>query len=203
MVYQGCHPVFQNPLPLGDLGKIKQRYGLPEKYVLNVGTIEKRKNLLSLVRAIKPLKDIKLVIIGKKTNYADIVFKYIRENQMANRVFHLQNVDLKDLAGIYQSASIFAYPSVFEGFGIPIVEALFSKVPVITSTGGCFPEAGGPDSCYVDPHNIDHLTAEIKSILEDEGKRDRMVENGWQFAQKFKDKEIADNLMNVYKGLHN
>ena len=66
VIYQGCHPIFQKPLPTEELERIKQQYQLPEKYVLNVGTIEKRKNLLSLVKAIKPLEDINLVIVGKK-----------------------------------------------------------------------------------------------------------------------------------------
>ena len=167
-----------------------------------MGTIEKRKNLLSLVKAIAPFKDIKLVIIGKKTNYADIVFKYIEENQMTDSVFHRQNVDINDLAGIYQSADIFVYPSIFEGFGIPIVEALFSRVPVITSTGSCFSESGGPNSRYVDPNNISHMAEAIASIWENPGRRSMMAEKGWQFAQKFTDGEIAASLMKVYTELH-
>ena len=201
VIYQGCHPVFQQPRPPEELQQIKNKHGLPEKYILNVGTIEKRKNLLSLVKAIKPLKDAKLVIVGKKTDYAEAVFKYVGENQMTDRVFHLQNVDLNDLAGIYQNAAIFAYPSIFEGFGIPILEALFSKVPVITSTGSCFAETGGPESIYVDPYNVKNLTAAISSIWENSEKKKRMAEKGFQFVQKFTDSEIAANLMNMYTDL--
>ena len=202
VVYQGCHPVFQKPLAARELIRIRDQYELPEKYILNVGTIERRKNLLSLVKAIKPLQDIKLVIVGKKTNYTDIVFKYIKENQMTDRVFHRQHVNLNDLAGIYQNAGIFIYPSIYEGFGIPVIEALFSKVPVITSSGSCFSESGGPESIYIDPYNINQMTEAISSIWENREKRDRIVEKGLQFVQKFSDSEIAGNLMKVYTELY-
>ena len=201
VIYQGCHPVFQQPRPPEELRQIKNKHGLPEKYILNVGTIEERKNLLSLVKAIKPLKEVKLVIVGKKTNYAGAVFKYVSENEMTNRVFHRQNIDLHDLAGIYQNAEIFAYPSIFEGFGIPIIEALFSKVPVITSTGGCFAEAGGPESIYIDPSSVESLTAAISTIWENSEKKKRMADKGFQFVQKFADIEIAANLINMYTDL--
>lgn len=203
VVYQGCHSVFQKSLPEEELLRIRNKHTLPEKYILNVGTIEKRKNLLSLVKAIKPFKDIKLVVIGKKTKYADSVFKYVRENNMSEHVLHRQNIDLNDLAGVYQNASIFAYPSVFEGFGIPIIEALFSKVPVITSTGSCFSESGGPASIYVDPYNVPQMSAAISAIWEDAAKKEEMVEKGFQFVQKFSDIKIAANLMKVYTRLHN
>ena len=116
------------------------------------------------------------MVIGKKTKYADSVFKYVRENNMSEHVLHRQNIDLNDLAGVYQNASMFAYPSVFEGFGIPIIEALFSKVPVITSTGSCFSESGGPASIYVDPYNVPQMSAAISAIWEDAAKKEEMVE---------------------------
>ncbi len=201
VIYQGCHPIFQKSLPEDELTRIKQQYQLPEKYVLSVGTIEQRKNLLSLVKAIKPLENINLVIVGKKTKYADIVFKYVRDNQMTDRVFHLENVNLQDLAGLYQNAGIFCYPSIFEGFGIPIIEALFSNVPVITSTGSCFSEAGGPHSIYIDPNNVREIREAILSIWDNPEKAAHLAENGWQFAQRFKDDAIATNLMAVYNQL--
>ena len=110
---------------------------------------------------------------------------------MTGRVFHLQNVSLQDLAGLYQNASIFGYPSIFEGFGIPIIEALFSKVPVITSTGSCFSEAGGPHSIYVDPYNVNQIREAIISIWGNTEKTANLTDNGWRFVQKFRDNVIA------------
>ncbi|GET46054.1 glycosyltransferase family 4 protein [Capnocytophaga felis] len=199
VVYQGCHKAFKQLYPEEKKQEIRQKYNLPEKFVLNVGAIEPRKNALEIVKAIKDL-DISLVLIGKKTKYFEKIEKFCVENKMQNRVFVLKNVSMEDLAIIYQLATIFCYPSVFEGFGIPIIEALFSKVPVITSSGSCFAEAGGKHSVYVDLNNA---SAEIKqailAISTNEEKRKLMSEKGFEYAQKFTDKSVFKQLMEVYK----
>ena len=120
---------------------------------------------------------------------------------MEERVFHLSKLDTKELAIIYQLATIFVYPSIFEGFGIPIIEALYSKTPVITTNSGVFPEAGGPYSLYIYPTNIEALKEKIISLLSDETVRDEIADKGYKFVQKFNDKSIADQLMNCYIGL--
>ncbi|GGF80455.1 glycosyltransferase family 4 protein [Wenyingzhuangia marina] len=142
VVYQGCHAAFKESYSTEEKQKVKDKYFLPHKYLLNVGTIQERKNLLTIVKAIKNTSD-HLVVVGKKTKYLDKVKKYIITNGMEQRVHFPQVVNMTDLAMIYQMANIFIYPSVFEGFGIPIIEALFSKIPVVSSKGSCFKEAGG------------------------------------------------------------
>lgn len=199
VVYQGCHKAFKQFYSKEKKQQIRQKYNLPEKFVLNVGAIEPRKNALEIVKAIKDL-DISLVLIGKKTKYFNEIEKYCIENRMQNRVFVLKNVSMEDLAVIYQSASIFCYPSVFEGFGIPIIEALFSKIPVITSSGSCFPEAGGEHSIYIDLNNAsEEIKQAILSILSDEKKREFMIEKGFEYAQKFTDESVFKQIMSVYK----
>jgi glycosyltransferase involved in cell wall biosynthesis len=96
-------------------------------------------------------------------------------------------------------ADAFIYPSRFEGFGIPILEALFSRTPVITSRGSCFNEVGGPSSLYVDPDDKDELIHAIRLVLENEKLRTEMQEKGYEHAQKFRQEIIADNLMEVYR----
>ena len=110
----------------------------------------------------------------------------------------LENVELKELASIYRMATVFIYPSVFEGFGIPIIEALYSKTPVITSKGGCFSEAGGENSIYIDPLNADELKIELTELLVNSGKREAMKEKGLEFVQKFNDENIARNWIDTY-----
>ena len=200
VIYQGCAPIFKEKLTADFLAATILKYQLPQEYILNVGTIEKRKNILSVVKTL-PEIDTTLVIIGKKTSYYDEIASYISENGLEQKVIFLENVALPELAAIYRKAKIFVYPSIFEGFGIPIIEALYSKVPVITSTGSCFSEAGGENSIYVNPYNSEEMKTEIINLLNDAERRKLMIEKGFEFVQQFNDEEIAKNYMDLYKSL--
>lgn len=197
VIYQGCAPVFKEAISSEFIELTRAKYQLPTNYILNVGTIEKRKNVLSVIKAIKEI-DIQLVIIGKKTAYFTEINKYISENNLENKVIFLENLELKELAAIYRMASIFLYPSIFEGFGIPIIEALYSKTPVITSKGGCFAEAGGENSIYIDALNTMELRIELENLLFDSEKREIMKLRGFEFVQKFNDDKIAENWIETY-----
>ncbi|MCK5463163.1 MAG: glycosyltransferase family 4 protein, partial [Bacteroidales bacterium] len=178
---------------------LSQRYHLPASYLLYIGTIEPRKNLLQVIKARHMGNlDIPLIIIGRSTPYIKQINEYIAEHSLKNITF-LQDVPNDDLPGIYQLADAFIYPSRFEGFGIPILEALFSRTPVITSCGSCFKEAGGNSSVYVDPDDTEEMIHAIRLVLEDENMRTEMQETGYEHAQKFKEEIIADNLMEVYR----
>lgn len=200
VIYQGCHQVFKVKATENFKKQVLFKYNLPSAYVLNVGTINERKNVLSLVKAIKGI-NVSLVIVGKKTAYYQEIERYIIQNNLQSRIFVIQGLTLKELSALYQQASLFVYPSVFEGFGIPIIEALYSKIPVITSTGGCFPEAGGPNSIYVKANDINELTNQIRKILLNEELRKVMIKKGYEFVQKFNDENIANFYMNVYKSI--
>jgi len=200
VVYQGCNPVFYRKSGTEELEKIRKKFNLPERYILSVGTIEERKNTLQIVKALhKHHIDIPLVLAGRLTPYADKIKTYIRENQMENQVLLLHEVETEELPTLYQMGEIFVYPSIFEGFGIPIIEALNSGVPVITSREGCFREAGGPDSLYVDPENIDDLAEAINHILSDSYLKENMIKKGYEYALNFREEKIAADLMAVYK----
>jgi glycosyltransferase involved in cell wall biosynthesis len=96
-------------------------------------------------------------------------------------------------------AECFVFPSLYEGFGIPVIESLYSKTPVITSKYGCFREAGGPSSVYVDPNDIEELADAIKKVIEDSELRQKMVEDGYRYALNFNDDKVAKNIINAYK----
>ena len=197
VIYQGCAPIFKEEIPIEYLELTRSKYQLPNQFILNVGTIETRKNVLSVIKAIKEIET-QLVIIGKKTVYFKEVKNYIAENNLQNKVVFLENVELKELASIYRMASVFIYPSVFEGFGIPIIEALYSKTPVITSKGGCFSEAGGENTVYIDPLNTEEIKGELEEILANSEKRELMKRKGFEFVQKFNDDIIAKNWVETY-----
>ena len=199
VIYQGCNPVFSKEFDDSEKEGIRIKYGFPESYILYVGSIEERKNLLSLIKAINIGKiKLPLVIIGGKTKYFKRIKKFIDQNKI-EEIYFLETILNEDLPAIYQLAEVFIYPSVFEGFGIPIIEALYSKTPVITSKNGCFPEAGGPSSVYVDPNNIEEMAEAIKKVIEDSELRQRMIKNGFEYAQNFNDDKVAKNIINSYQ----
>lgn len=199
VVYQGCHESFKEKQSEEILNQIKEKFNLPEKFLLNVGTIEPRKNLLNVVKALKDSK-IPLVVVGtKKPKYFKLVEREIEKSKI--EVQFLSGVSMEELAGIYKLAEIFIYPSFFEGFGIPVIEALFSETVVITSNTSCLPEAGGPDSVYVNPENVDDIRAKINFLWDNDSERKRRAEKGLQFVQKFNDEVIAEELMKVYNSL--
>ena len=111
-----------------------------------------------------------------------------------HRLSSLRTWEITELAAIYQLATVFCYPSICEGFGIPIIEALFSKTSVITSKGGCFPEAGGPHSIYVEPLDADALRNEIRRLFENPELRKEIEGKGYRFVKKFSDDAVAHNL---------
>ncbi len=199
VIYQGCHQVFKERQSDEFIAKTKEKFGLPEKFILNVGTIEERKNLLNVVKALKDT-GIPLVVVGKKTKYFKRVERFVQENKIG--VQFLEGVSMHELAVLYKLAEIFIYPSLFEGFGIPVIEALFSGTVVITSNTSCLPEAGGPDSVYVDPNNPLDIAAKIKFLWSNEAERKRRADKGFSFVQKFKDEPIARQLMNFYEKIN-
>jgi glycosyltransferase involved in cell wall biosynthesis len=111
----------------------------------------------------------------------------------------LAGVSTADLAAMYRLATAALYPSLYEGFGLPIVEALFSGTPVVTTRGGCFEEAGGPGSAYVDPHDADALRAVLAEILRSPERRARMRAEGLRHAVRFSEEAIAAALAGVYE----
>lgn len=200
VVYQGCHSVFKEERSQKEKEEVIKKYNLPENFILNVGTIEERKNALTVVKSIQDT-NIDLVIVGRKTAYYKELVSYIHENDLIYKVHFLEGLTLKELSALYQLSKVFVYPSIFEGFGIPIIEALFSKTPVITTKGGVFPEAGGPSSLYVEPYDEKGLKHNIELLLKNEELRKETIEKGYVFVQKFNDKTIAENLNEIYISL--
>ncbi|MBW8358981.1 MAG: glycosyltransferase family 4 protein [Weeksellaceae bacterium] len=200
VVYQGCHAAFRNETDKSAEKKLRDTYALPERFILSVGTIESRKNLLNTVKSIHGT-DIPLVVVGRKTNFYKKVFGYIKKHKMQGQVQFLEGLTMDELAGLYKIADVLVYPSFFEGFGIPVIEALFSGTPVITSNTSSLPEAGGPDSMYVDPANTDDLRSKIFFLWSNEAERTRRAEKGKVYVQKFSDERVAGDVMKAYRSI--
>ncbi len=200
VIYQGCQSVFKQNYTEAEKKSVRQQFQLPNKFVLNVGTIEERKNALTIVKSVKDL-DTTLVLIGKETAYCNTIKEYIAEHNLTHKVLFLKGLSSKELAIVYQLSSVFVYPSLFEGFGIPIVEALYSKTPVITNKFGVFHEAGGPHSIYIDPMDSNEMAQKITFLLKNEVYRNEITAKGWAFVQKFDDAIIATEIMSCYQSL--
>mgnify|MGYP001815847463 CR=1 FL=1 len=198
VVYQGCHRQFYHRVSEETLQFTKKRFALPAEYMLYVGTIEDRKNLLRIVEALHHgNSDVPMVVVGRKTAYFSQVKSFIEKNGMSNIQF-LGQVQTTDLPSIYQGARGFIYPSSYEGFGIPILEALNSGIPVITSRGGCLEETAGKGGILINPSDRDEMIQAISLVLEDSATRDRLIREGGAHALKFREEQTIPALYKVY-----
>jgi glycosyltransferase involved in cell wall biosynthesis len=199
VIYQTCNPIFytKNETTESDLPK-----GAP--YILYVGSIIERKNLLNLAKAMtllpKNLHDTPLYIVGGgKGDYFEKVKAFVAQNGLTQRVIFLKNVSDADLALLYKNAAAFVYPSVYEGFGIPIIEALFSGTPVITSTQLALTEAAGADSLCIDVARPECIADAIANVLNDAALAEMMRARGLLYAERFLPNRLAAQMMNIYK----
>ncbi|MFO7816934.1 MAG: glycosyltransferase family 4 protein [Thermodesulfobacteriota bacterium] len=203
VVYQSCAPEFFKICPENIFRNTSRRYGLPDKFLLYVGSLARRKNVRKLVQAVCRLDAnelLPLVLVGQgHKKYVHSIFKTAAEHGLEDKILHLKNVSNADLPALYQAAEIFIYPSLYEGFGIPVLEALASGTPVITSDNSCLREAGGPGSLYVNPASPDQIRDAVLKIMEDNKLREKMVEQGLSHAHGFKPEKTAENLIRVYR----
>jgi len=202
VVYQSCDPMFYQIMNDEQKRKLRAKYQLNNDYILYVGAIEPNKNaMLALEAFSKIASSIKenFVLVGKGGSYKDKVKNKVRMLGLENRVRFLDELEYMDLPGIYQEAKIFLHPSFFEGFGIPIVEALFSETPVLVTEGHCFPEAGGDHSIYLNPNRPDDWAQAMEQMLNDPDGSYLMASKGRNFVEKFHQKEATKNLMEIYQ----
>jgi len=201
VVYQGCNDVFHHEVPDQTKREVQKKYNLPEDYILSVGSIEERKNLLTILKTLLELPHQKLVVIGDGKAYKMKCDRFIDTHNLSDRVLFLTGVDSEEMAAVYQNAQMLIYPSIFEGFGIPILEALFSKTPVISSKEGCFVEAGGSYTKYIDPLSVHEMKEAVLDIQHSTDLQNTMISKGFEYAQNFTDRKIAANLFQVYNSL--
>jgi glycosyltransferase involved in cell wall biosynthesis len=202
VVYQSCAPRFtKTPTPV-DQEQIRLKYGLPRHFILNVGTIERRKNILLGVQALESLpSDLSLVIVGRHTAYTNQVMEYVATHGLSRRVHILHDVPDVDLPALYAQAEAFVYPSVYEGFGIPIIEAVSCGLPVIACTGSCLEEAGGPDCRYVSPDDPEALADAIRQSLKGTPDREARIQRSQDYIRRFQGDDVASQVAAIYRSL--
>jgi len=212
--YQSCNPAFSDAVNEKLKQQIKEKYSLPDQYFLYVGSIIERKNLLGICKAFYLLRNdltIPLVVIGDGTRYKQQVKDFIKQNGLEDRIIFLSENHLakvassflraEDFPAIYQMAVAMIYPSFFEGFGIPVLEALCSRLPVITSNVSSLPEAGGVGAYYVDPGSAEEIAEGTRKIFTDKTFAETLREKGWHHAQNFTQQKCATDVVRVYEKL--
>ena len=194
VIYQSCSPRFS---AVAEPVERAQR-----RYILSVGTIERRKNILLAVQALHHLPDpIGLVVVGRPTSYTDQVRRYVQLHRLESRVSFLHDVSNDQLPQLYAQAEAFVYPSRYEGFGIPIIEAISSGLPVVACTGSCLEEAGGPDSLYVSPDDPEAMAAALRRVLRGGSERDERIRRSREYIRRFQGSDVAKQVAELYQQL--
>lgn len=184
---------------------LRARYGLPEQYILYVGTIEPRKNLERLVKAFyqfhneNPVSNIKLVLAGGLGWKYEGIFEQIKRLHLADRIICTGYVDEQDLPNLYNLALLFVYPSIYEGFGLPPLEAMSCGVPVISSNTSSIPEVVGDAGILVDPYSVNDLAKAMTMVVESSTLRETMASQGLQQASRFSWHQCALDTLKAYE----
>lgn len=202
IVYQSFAPRFSAEVSDEQRSQVRKIYALPQRYILNVGSIEARKNILQAVQALPLLPDdVALVIVGRHTPYTDRVLQYVHEHHLEQRVLVLHGVPDDHLPVLYALAEAFVYPSVYEGFGIPIIEAISCGLPVVACSGSCLEEAGGSDNLYVQPGDVAAMADAIRQTLVGAEGRELRIENSKKYIRRFSGCNVADQVVEIYSAL--
>lgn len=202
VIYQSCEPQFRNTITAEQRAEVKKRYGLPEQYVICVGTIERRKNQDTLVRAMQSVaSNVSLVIVGRKADLYPQVEATIHELALNDRVIILDSARFEDFPALYAGALAAVYISLFEGFGIPILEAMCCGTPVVTSRCSSMPEVGGEAALYADPTDIADIAEKINRLAHDSILRNNLITKGTEQAKHFLPDNATLKLDMLYKSV--
>lgn len=197
VIHQGCAPVFwQNHRE--SYAALTKKYALPERFALFVGTLEPRKNPHRLLKKCLELK-IPIILVGRVTKFwRDFRASLPPEGQE----WRVLKVDSNlELAALYQMAAMFCYPSVFEGFGIPVLEAMVSGTPVITGHNSALPEVAGPGGFLIDVDSDEELGGALQKLWQDESLQRQLQKEARVYAQQFADRTLVAQWMDCYQNM--
>lgn len=195
------------PINNGDeLITIRNKYKMPDMpYIFTIGTVQPRKNYSRLIRALKLLRDtgfdVQLVIAGGKGWLEDEMYRTLDETQMHDYVQLIGFADDADVPVLYSGAACVAFPSLYEGFGFPVLEGMACGTPVVTSNVSSLPEVAGDAALMVDPYSVEAIADAIEKVLTDSALREQMIEKGYAQAKRFTWEKSARELQSIYKSV--
>lgn len=200
VVHNGVDAAFR-PLPAAEVAAFRSRRGLPERFLLFVGTLEPRKNIVRLVEAYArlPVPRVPLMLVGGKGWFYEEMLVRVEELDLADEVCFVGYVPTEELPYWYNAAEVLAYPSLYEGFGLPALEAMACGTPVVTSSTSSLPEVVGQAGMMVEPTDVAALTAALQRVLDDAGLREEMRAAGQARAARFSWPETARATAAVYR----
>lgn len=200
VVYPGLNRSFSRP-DQSEIARFRQQSGLPERFLLHIGTLQPRKNLSVLIKAFSQLKEpnLHLVLVGGKGWFYETLFAQVEQLRVADRVHFAGYVDDAQLPLWYAAAEAFVFPSVYEGFGMPIVEAMACGTPVIASNASAMPEACGSAALQFNPHEVGELVDRIRLILENREQTAKMRADGLQQAAHFSWEAAGRQTTDIYR----
>jgi len=202
LIYQSCAPRFTAGVSKQLINQVRNTYSLPSRYILSVGSIEERKNMLLAVKALHWLPDnVGLVLVGRKTSYTRKIIEQAQREQLTHRVHILHGVPDEHLPALYAAAEVFVYPSRYEGFGIPIIEAVSMGLPIVGCTGSCLEEAGGPHNLYVSPDDAEGMADAVSRLLIGAQDRDERIRRSRSYIARFENTDAARHFANLYTEL--
>jgi glycosyltransferase involved in cell wall biosynthesis len=205
VIYHGFDPeLFQGEITEEDVNKINSKFKIQNsKFILYVGALQPRKNLEILIEAFDKIKkenqDLKLVLAGGKAWMWEGIVNKIKNSEYKKDIIITETIPFEEIVVLYQNASVFVFPSLYEGFGIPLLEAFASGVPVISASNSSLPEVGGNAALYFNEKNSDDLSCKIRSVLKDDNLRKDLIEKGNEQVKKFSWDKCARETLEVIK----
>jgi glycosyltransferase involved in cell wall biosynthesis len=204
VVYQACDDIFHKQLSEEQIQFSLLQYNLPQNFILYVGSITERKNLLNICKAYLQIPGelrMPCLVIGNGNKYADTVKKFITKHGLSKYFIFLKNIPSSDLPAFYRKAKIFIYPSLYEGFGIPVLEAIASGCPVITSNISSLPEVAGEAALLINPNSENEIAKAIIKMLSDSHYKKTLIESGYEQIKSFNKNIMAEKIMEIYTAL--
>lgn len=186
-----------------EIKKIKEKYKLNERFILFLGTLEPKKNIINIIKGFERanLKNIKLVIAGGKGWKYDKIFETYENSLYKDKIQILDYINEEDKIALYKQAKLFIFPSLYEGFGMPVLEAMAAGTPVITSNISSLPEVTGNAALLVNPHDIDEIAKAIEEVMSNKKLEEEMIREGLEQAKKFTWKNSVKKLEKIYSEL--
>jgi glycosyltransferase involved in cell wall biosynthesis len=187
-----------------DIERSLLRFGIQKPFILAVGNLQPRKNIERLIRAYSKLRssgkvDLDLVLVGQVRWGSEAIFEEVESLGVKNNIHITGYVSEEELIALYNKATLFVFPSLYEGFGLPLVEAMACGTPVISSNASCLPEVGGDAAYYFDPYSENGMMKAIEDVANSTSVQEKLIQNGFERASNFSWKSTAENTLKVYE----
>jgi glycosyltransferase involved in cell wall biosynthesis len=204
VIYHGVESIFRKITCEESLERVTRKYKLPPGFLLYVGNLEPKKNIRRLIEAYMELRRHagirqKLVIAGRKGWKYDDIFQIVKREKMEQDILFTGYVEREDLPCVYSLADLFIFPSLYEGFGLPVLEAMACELPVLISNQGALPEIAGEIYPQVDAYNVEDIAKKILVLLGDPELRAKNISYGIKRIKQFSWEKAADETLAVYK----